>query len=204
MTPVSPRTCTLPLLQTPSTPTYTYSNEANFGALEFLLSPEFTPKRLSYQDDANNEEDTDIIYILCCRCPHIANKIFSYISPRDLCMCVAVSKNWRSFIVGNKDFRSKITSYRKECKQDKENLAKNATQRLVSRPLSTRDENISHTTLTSKRESVQLQTGSFRSCPHCSSPARKLNTTRVHCGMCKYDFCPSCFRPYYNDTYALN
>ena len=157
-----------------------------------LTPMEFLPISQLLNTTKDDTDPVDFIFVLSNGFDHIANSILSYLSPRDLCMCAAVSKSWRGVIVRNKHFVKEIVRYRKIC-QEAIISGRKWISRPESRTSSSRNQNVSHRTQTFNHEGLKLQTGSFRSSPQYSSPACKLNTTRVQCGQCRY-FCQSCFR----------
>ena len=56
--------------------------------------------------------------------PLVAENIYSFLTAGDLYMCLQVCKTWNHQVSSDTKFMNKVTTYRKQCKENAENLHK--------------------------------------------------------------------------------
>ena len=61
----------------------------------------------------------------------VAEKLFSYLSGADLSNCLQVCKTWTQQISSNSHFMTQITTHRRQCKENAENLHKSQMEQLL-------------------------------------------------------------------------
>lgn len=98
----------------------------------------------------------------------------------------------------------KIITYRRQCKENAENLEK-LYKPITAAPaqrtaLATIAPNRMSQVQTAKPVRVPFSQGittKQRPCPNCQSPAKELNLRRAECTNCQFDFCQHCFKPWH-------
>ena len=89
-----------------------------------LLSPPATPKT-SLERSPSRPACKDIVSELYLGGqPLVAERIFSLLNPADLCSSLQVCTTWNHQVSCGAQFMNKISIYRRQCKEDAENLHK--------------------------------------------------------------------------------
>ena len=67
--------------------------------------------------------------------PMVAEKVFSYLSGADLSNCLQVCKTWTQQVSSNSHFMAQVKTYRRQCKENAENLHKSQMEQPLVAPL---------------------------------------------------------------------
>lgn len=123
--------------------------------------------------------------------PLVAENIFSYLAPGDLCMCLQVCKTWNHQVSSDTKFMNKVYSYRKQCKENAENLHKtneimqftvSPTQR---RPLASFTPNTMSQILATKTTPVSFKSIKYwheGECSRTMNPSKRQRQSEAICG----------------------
>ena len=97
----------------------------------------------------------------------VAEKVFSYLSGADLSNCLQVCTTWTQQISSNSHFLAQVTTHRRQCKENAENLHKSQMKHSLVAPL----QRIPLASLLPNKKAPVC----CMSAPHSTRPAQKVN-----------------------------